>query len=108
HDDIDVALLPPRHGLAPVCRRRREAESREHAAERLSLLVARRELDELHAAHVDSRRHRRFDRRARPLRDLVMEQLQRTKPVDGYAACGAGPETVVEDLERPITVVANA
>jgi hypothetical protein len=36
-----------------------------------------------------------------------MEQLQRPKPVDGYAARGAGPEAVVEDLERPITVVAN-
>ena len=66
HDDVDVALLPTRDGLAAVLRYRHEAERREHAPERLRFLVAGRELDELHAFDVDARRHRGLDRRARP------------------------------------------
>ena len=50
HDDVDVTLLPTRDGLAAVLRYGHEAQRREHAPERLRFLVARRELDELHAS----------------------------------------------------------
>ena len=107
HDDVDVALLPTRDRFAAVLRGRHEAERREHAPERLRFLVAGRELDELHAFDVDARRHRRLDRRARPRRHFVVQELQRAIAVDRDTARGAGAKSVVEDLERPIALVAE-
>ena len=107
-DEVDGALRPARHRLRLVLPDLAEPEPGEQAGQRLHGSFADGELDELDAEAFRPRRQHELAAR-RPLRpsQLVHQVDQRAMAVDGDAARRAGPELVVEDLERQRPVIAG-
>ena len=108
-DEVDAALAPAVDRLGLVLPRLGEAEAAQDALELLGRPLVHGELDELDAAAARARRQLRQARhgRAGPAAKLVEEEAERALAVDGDAAGGAGPEAVVEDLEREQAVEAG-
>ena len=107
--EIDVALLPARHGLGLVLAGAAEAEAGEELREVRRGPLVDRKLDELDAMAARAVRQRRRTRRDDAgLPPQLIEQVdERAMAVDRDRARRARAELVVEDFQRDEAVIAG-